>query len=48
VRRADAGKLKWFVEDDLYPDVRPCLAALREVGVSSLQLGPVGHTVVCE
>ena len=32
-RRADAGKPEWFGEDDLYPDVRPCMVALRDMGV---------------
>jgi HAD superfamily hydrolase (TIGR01549 family) len=32
-RRADAGKPEWFGEDDLYPDVRPSLTALRDMGV---------------
>ena len=32
-RRADAGQPEWFGEDDLYPDVRPCMAALRDMGV---------------
>ncbi len=32
-RRAAAGKPEWFGEDDLYPDVRPSLSALREMGV---------------
>lgn len=32
-RRADAGKPEWFGEDDLYPDVRPCLSALQGMGV---------------
>jgi HAD superfamily hydrolase (TIGR01662 family) len=31
-RRADAGQPEWFGEDDLYPDVRPVLAQLREDG----------------
>ena len=29
-QRADEGKPEWFGEDDLYPDVRPALARLRE------------------
>jgi HAD superfamily hydrolase (TIGR01549 family) len=33
VRRADAGQPETFGEDDLYPDVRPCLTALRGMGV---------------
>jgi HAD superfamily hydrolase (TIGR01662 family) len=32
IKRADAGLPEWFSEDDLYPDARPCLAALREMG----------------
>ena len=32
-KRADAGRSEWFGEDDLYPDVRPCMAALREMGI---------------
>jgi HAD superfamily hydrolase (TIGR01662 family) len=32
-RRADAGQPETFGEDDLYPDVRPAMAALREMGV---------------
>jgi HAD superfamily hydrolase (TIGR01662 family) len=31
-RRADAGAAEWFGEDDLYPDVRPVLAELRDAG----------------
>ena len=31
-KRAAAGQPEWFGEDDLYPDVRPTLAALREAG----------------
>jgi FMN phosphatase YigB (HAD superfamily) len=33
MRRADAGRPEGFGGDDLYPDVRPCLAALRDMGV---------------
>jgi HAD superfamily hydrolase (TIGR01549 family) len=33
LRRADAGKPETFGEDDLYPDVRPCMSALSEMGV---------------
>jgi HAD superfamily hydrolase (TIGR01662 family) len=33
-RRAAAGKPEWFGEDDLYPDVRACLAELREQGLT--------------
>ncbi|MFJ2632200.1 HAD family hydrolase [Streptomyces sp. NPDC087422] len=32
-RRAEAGKPEWFGEDDLYPDVRPALSALRSAGL---------------
>lgn len=32
-RRADAGQAEWFGEGDLYPDARPALAALREMGL---------------
>jgi HAD superfamily hydrolase (TIGR01662 family) len=39
-RRAAAGKPESFTEEDLYPDVRPCLAALRELG---LQVGLAGN-----
>ena len=31
-QRADAGKPEWFGEKDLYPDVRPTLARLRDQG----------------
>ncbi len=31
-KRADAGRSEWFGKDDLYPDARPCMAALREIG----------------
>jgi FMN phosphatase YigB (HAD superfamily) len=31
--RAAAGSPEWFGEDDLYPDVRPTLSALRALGV---------------
>lgn len=41
--RAAAGKPEWFGEDDLYPDVRPALAALRAAG---LWLGIAGHQTV--
>lgn len=33
IRRAEAGKPETFGEHDLYPDARPCLAALRESGI---------------
>ena len=32
-RRADAGQPEWFGEDDLYPDARGCLQALRDQGL---------------
>lgn len=32
-RRAEAGQPEWFGGDDLYPDARPCLAALRDMGI---------------
>jgi HAD superfamily hydrolase (TIGR01549 family) len=32
-QRADEGKPEWFGEDDLYPDVRPALARLRDEGL---------------
>ncbi|MGW7363605.1 HAD family hydrolase [Streptomyces sp. NPDC054841] len=41
--RAAAGQPEWFGEDDLYPDVRPALAALREAG---LWLGIAGNQTV--
>ena len=31
--RADDGKPEWFGDEDLYPDVRPALARLRETGL---------------
>jgi HAD superfamily hydrolase (TIGR01662 family) len=39
-RRADAGQPEWFGEDDLYPDARGCLQALRKQG---LQVGLAGN-----
>ena len=39
-RRAAAGKPEWFGEDDLYPDVRSAMAALRGAGV---WVGVVGN-----
>lgn len=42
-RRAQAGKPEWFGEDDLYPDVRPALSALREAG---LWVGIAGNQTV--
>ena len=41
--RAAAGQPEWFGEDDLYPDVRPSLAALRELG---LWVGVAGNQTV--
>jgi HAD superfamily hydrolase (TIGR01662 family) len=32
-RRADAGQAETFGESDLYPDARPALAALRDMGL---------------
>jgi HAD superfamily hydrolase (TIGR01549 family) len=32
-KRVAAGQPEWFGEDDLYPDVRPCLSALQEQGI---------------
>lgn len=33
-RRAEAGQPEWFGEENLYPDVRSCLSALREQGLT--------------
>ncbi|WP_040833067.1 HAD family hydrolase [Nocardia brevicatena] len=41
--RADAGQPEWFGEDDLYPDVRPALSKLREMGI---WVGIVGNQTV--
>src|SRR4051794_23672383 len=41
--RTAAGKPEWFGEDDLYPDVRPTLAQLRELG---LWVGIAGNQTV--
>ncbi|MEU1877935.1 HAD family hydrolase [Streptosporangium sp. NPDC020072] len=41
--RAAAGRAETFGEEDLYPDVRPALAALREAG---LWLGIAGNQTV--
>ena len=38
--RVDAGKPEWFGEGDLYPDVRPALSGLRDMGV---WVGVVGN-----
>jgi HAD superfamily hydrolase (TIGR01549 family) len=32
-RRAGAGRAEWFGEGDLYPDARPAMAALRDMGL---------------
>lgn len=42
-RRAQAGKPEWFGEEDLYPDVRPTLSALRAAG---LWVGVAGNQTV--
>lgn len=42
-RRAADGQPEWFGEGDLYPDVRPALAALRAAG---LWLGIAGNQTV--
>jgi HAD superfamily hydrolase (TIGR01549 family) len=42
-KRAAAGKPEWFGEDDLYPDARPTLTALREAG---LWVGIAGNQTV--
>lgn len=42
-KRAAAGNPEWFGEDDLYPDVRPALVALRNAG---LWLGIAGNQTV--
>ena len=46
-QRADEGKPEWFGEDDLYPDVRPALARLRDdglwVGIAGNQTSPRGR-----
>ena len=39
-RRAAAGQPEGFAEEDLYPDARPCLAELRQMG---LQVGLAGN-----
>lgn len=39
-RRAAAGKPESFTEQDLYPDARPCMAALQDMG---LQVGLAGN-----
>ncbi|MEE6257994.1 HAD family hydrolase [Plantactinospora sonchi] len=39
-RRAAAGQPESFTEEDLYPDARPCLTALREAG---LRVGLAGN-----
>ncbi|ACY95914.1 HAD-superfamily hydrolase, subfamily IA, variant 1 [Thermomonospora curvata DSM 43183] len=42
-KRAAVGQAEWFGEDDLYPDARPTLAALREAG---LWVGIAGNQTV--
>ncbi len=42
-QRAEQGKPEWFGEDDLYPDVRPTLARLRE---DCLWVGIAGNQTV--
>jgi HAD superfamily hydrolase (TIGR01549 family) len=42
-KRAAAGQPEWFGEDDLYADVRPTLAALRDAG---LWVGIAGNQTV--
>jgi hypothetical protein len=32
-QRPDEGKPEWFGDEDLYPDVRPALARLRDMGL---------------
>jgi FMN phosphatase YigB (HAD superfamily) len=39
-RRVEAGQAEGFCEDDLYPDARPCLEALRSQG---LRVGLAGN-----
>ncbi len=41
--RADAGQAEWFGEGDLYPDVRPALSKLRDMGI---WVGVVGNQTV--
>ncbi|CAG7643503.1 HAD-superfamily hydrolase, subfamily IA, variant 1 [Actinacidiphila bryophytorum] len=43
-RRVESEKPEWLGEDDLYPDVRPTLSALREAG---LWVGIAGNQAVC-
>ncbi|OJF12282.1 HAD family hydrolase [Couchioplanes caeruleus] len=42
-KRAASGQPEWFGEDDLYPDVRPALTALRKAG---LWVGIAGNQTV--
>jgi HAD superfamily hydrolase (TIGR01549 family) len=42
-KRAAAGQPEWFGEDDLYPDVRPALEALRDAG---LWVGIAGNQTI--
>lgn len=39
-RRSEAGQPEGFAEENLYPDARPCLAELRQMG---LQVGLAGN-----
>ena len=39
-RRAEVGRPEGFAEEDLYPDARPCLAELRQMG---LRVGLAGN-----
>lgn len=39
-RRAEAGQAEWFGVEDVYPDARPCLEALRSRG---LRVGLAGN-----
>ena len=39
-RRAEAGRAETFAEENLYPDVRPCLGELRRMG---LRVGLAGN-----
>jgi N-acetyl-D-muramate 6-phosphate phosphatase len=45
--REDAGSGEWYGEEDLYPDVRPALSRLREmglwVGIAGNQTAQAGH-----
>lgn len=39
-RRAEAGQAETFTEEDLYPDARPCLSELKQMG---LRVGLAGN-----